>query len=53
MHDLPSGYFWSDPGLWGLAVMLLAPESHGPCRRGGVSAAAPQGAVDGTGPWLL
>ena len=51
MHDLPSGYFWSDTGFWGLAVVLLAPESYGPCcRGGGVSATAHQGAVDGAGP---
>lgn len=54
MHDLPSGYFWSDTGFWGLAVVLLAPESYGPCcRGGGVSATAHQGAVDGAGPWVL
>lgn len=53
MHNLPSGYFWPDTGLWGLAVVLLAPESCGPgcCGRG--LCCCPPGEVDGAEPWGL
>lgn len=51
MHDLPSGYFWSDTGFWGLAVVLLAPESYGPCcRRGGSLLLPTRGLLTEQGP---